>query len=522
MIERKKTMELRCDKGYLILPASFNARKKRLLFYLEDTLVFDLVVQLDYFEPEFLFPVDIRRFKGKTLRVECDRDIALRLETTDDPGLDHSGKYRPLAHFTSQRGWINDPNGLTYHNGRYLMCYQHNPAATTWENMHWGSAESEDLVHWQERGDVLFPDQDGTVFSGSGIVDSRNVSELKQGEEDIILYFYTCAGNFSEASKGKPFTQRLAYSPDGGKTLIKYPKPLLEHIVGENRDPKVIYYETEKCYIMALYLDGHEFGLFRSENIFDWEELQRITLPDDAECPDLYPLSVGEAGIKWIFSGASDRYYIGSFDGRRFTPESEELRLNWGDRSYAAQSWSGLPGGRIVRTAFINTVIPGQPFGCCMDIPQEMTLRTVNGARRLCAWPVDEIKKLYTDTKRFENIAVSETAPFKYKVGSKACDIILTAGCTSDLRFSLFGLDIEYLAEKELLRCGECEAPVSGEGGLLTLRVIYDTLSAEIYADSGSVFMGIANIQDSTLDTLLLTGSAVIKQLLISGLGPFF
>lgn len=495
--------ELLCRKSFLLLPASFNAQKKRLLFYLDERLVFDLVVQLDYDDPDYVFPVDIKRFCGKTLRVECDCEVELKLEMTDDPPLDYSGKYRPTAHFTSKRGWINDPNGLTYQNGKYLMYYQHNPAATTWENMHWGLAESEDLIHWKENGDVLFPDENGTVFSGSAVVDKQNISGLKQGKNDPILYFFTAAGNTSETSKGKPFTQRLAYSTDGGRTLIRYPKPLLEQIASENRDPKVIFYEPDGCYIMALYLEGHEFALFRSADIFHWSEIQRITLPDDAECPDFYPLPVNDGSIKWIFSAASDRYFIGRFDGKNFTAESGQLRLNYGNGSYAAQSWSDLPNGRRVRTAFAKAVIPGQPFGCCMDIPQEMSIKTVNGELRLCAEPVCEIKTLYSDTKKFENISISDGQPFWHKIGSKACDVTVSADGRTGFTLSLFGLDIRYDPQEHKLRCGKNEAPLCGSS--VTLRVIFDTVFAEIFAEDGSVFMGMTYIADSTLNCLTLT-----------------
>lgn len=339
---------------------------------------------------------------GRTMQLVCEPDVPLQLAQTDEPVLDYSGKYRPWAHFTARRGWINDPNGLTYHRGRYLMYFQHNPVATTWQNMHWGSAWSTDLVHWQECGDVLYPDEHGTIFSGSAVVDEEGRTGLGN---DAILCFYTCAGNTSRISAGKPFTQNLAYSTDGGSTLRLYGQPVIGHIAGENRDPKVIRYEPDGSYVMALYLQEHEFALFRSEDLLHWQELQRLTLPDDAECPDFYPLPVDgdPERVKWVFIAASDRYLIGSFDGKRFVPETEQLRLNYGSASYAAQTWSGVPGRRI-RTAFISMVIPGMPFGCCMDIPQEMSLRTIGGQLRLCAAPVRELEALYSGVTELKDI----------------------------------------------------------------------------------------------------------------------
>lgn len=517
-------MEFFCHQKYILLPASFHAQKKRLCFYEGDKLVLDLVVSLDNDAPDYRFPVDVARFRGKHLRVACEPDMDVRFDTADEVTLDYSGKYRPLAHFTAKRGWINDPNGLAYIGGKYLMYFQHNPAATTWENMHWGFAESDDLIHWQEHGDVLFPDENGTIFSGSAIVDRLNVTGLKQGETDTVLYFFTCAGGTSEASRGKPFTQNLAYSTDGGQTLLRREKPLIPQIAEGNRDPKVIHYAPEDSYIMALYLEGHEFALFKSVNLLDWTELQRLTLPDDAECPDFYPLAItGEETVKWVFSAASDRYLIGHFDGQRFTPESGQLRLNHGNAFYAAQSWSDLPDGRRIRTAFVTAVIPGMPFGCCMSLPQEMSLRRVNGQLRLCAMPVPEVQRLYAATWRIKQVQVKRGCPFRHAMHSKACDVTLRMSSDASFRVSLFGLDVEYDAAAGLLKCGEQSAPVAGEDGCVSLRIIFDTVYTEIYADSGSVFMGMSCIQDAALNTLTLTADAAeVESLSISEMKPFY
>lgn len=518
-------MEFMCDSKYIILPASFHSQKKRLLFYVDEKLVYDLVVSLDYDEPDYRFPVNMERFRGKNIRVECDHDIDIKIEKTETAPLDYSGKYRPLAHYTAKRGWLNDPNGLVFHNGKYLMFYQRNPVATTWENMHWGAAESTDLIHWEERDDVLFPDETGTFFSGCGIVDKKNVTGLKQGDTDVLLFFYTCAGSTSEASKGKPFTQNLAYSTDGGKTLIRYEKPIIGQIVGGNRDPKVIHYEPDDSYIMALFLDGHEFALFKSKNLLDWNEIQRIELSEDAECPDFYPLPADgdKNNVKWVFSAASDRYYLGSFDGFKFTPETEQLRLNYGNNSYAAQSWSDIPDGRRIRTAFATVVIPGMPFGSCMNIPQEMSLKTANGALRLCAEPVSEIEKLYLSTETFEDFEVNVNNVFTHWVSGKCCDVALKIKCGNSFMLSIFGLDIEYAADKGTLKCGDKEAPVNGENGYIDLRLIFDTVYTEVFADSGNVFMGMSYIQDSTLNRLsILSDNIFVKKLSVSEMKSFY
>ncbi len=516
-------MNLYCDSKYIIIPASYHAQNKRVLFYIDGKLVYDFVAALDFDSPDYEFPLNVERFKGKNIRVECDKEIELNFRKTHSADTDYNGKYRPYAHFTAKRGWLNDPNGLTYYNGKYLMFYQHNPTAITWENMHWGYAVSDDLIHWEEKDMALFPDENGTMFSGSAVIDTKNVTGLKENENDVILLFFTCAGNTSEASKNKPFIQRLAYSTDGGKTFVKYEKSLIEQICKENRDPKVIYYEPKDIYTMALFLEGHQFALFKSQNLLDWTELQRITLEEDAECPDFYPLMADgdKNNIKWIFSAASDRYYIGSFDGEQFTPETKLKRLNYGSSSYAAQSWSDLPDDRRIRTAFAAVVIPNMPFGSVMNIPQEMSLKTVNGELRLCAAPVKEIEKLYLKTDTFENIPIAGENSFSYKAKGKCCDIKLKIN--SSFLLSLYGMEIEYSKEKGILRCQDKEAPVSGINGIVDLRIVIDTVYAEIFAEEGSVFMGMTYIQDSALNTLTVkSDNAVIERLTLSDMGKFW
>ncbi|MCM1329573.1 MAG: glycoside hydrolase family 32 protein [Ruminococcus sp.] len=514
-------MEFYCDKKYLIVPASHHGQNKRVLFYVDGKLVYDFVAAIDFDEPDYEFPLNVERFMGKKIRVECDRDIDLNLRQSDSADTDYCGKYRPYAHFTAKRGWLNDPNGLTYYNGKYLMFYQHNPVAVTWENMHWGYAESDDLIHWRERDIALFPDENGTMFSGSAIVDRRNVTGLKENGNDVLLLFYTCAGSTSETAKGKPFTQNLAYSADGGNTFIKREKPLIEQICGGNRDPKIIYYEPNGTYIMALFLEGHEFALFKSKNLLDWEEFQRITLAEDAECPDFYPLAADgdKNNVKWVFSAASDRYLIGGFDGEKFTPESGEMRLNYGNNSYAAQSWTDVPDGRRIRTAFATVVIPGMPFGSVMNVPQNMSLKTVNGELRLCAEPVAEIEKLYKKTEVFENVRIEKDKPFSLKTAGKCYDITLDFAECSSYTFSLFGLDIEYSREKGTLKCLDKAAPVSGG----SVRIVIDTAYAEIFAEGGSVFMGMTYIRDGSLNRLeIRSENAVADKISAAELGRFW
>lgn len=519
-------MELRCHQKYLLLPISFYAKEKRLCFYHDGVLVYDLMVKLDQETPDFLLPINIQRFQGQTLHLSCE-GMTLDFTCADSFPDPYAGKYRPLAHFTAQRGWLNDPNGLVWMNGQYWMFFQHNPAGTTWENCHWGLAVSPDLMHWQEQDIALYPDSEGTIFSGSGILDSRHVSGLGDGKQSTMLCFYTSAGDTSLLSRGKPYTQCLAFSTDGGHTLQRYAgNPVLPQLAWGNRDPKIVYDPASDRYVMALYLEGHDFALFRSDDLLHWSELQRLTLEEDAECPDFYPLPVDgdPTHTRWVFSAASDRYLIGRFDGQRFTPETPLLRLNWGNAFYAAQSWSHAPQDRRIRTAFFSITLPGMPFGSCMAIPQEMSLRTVNGAIRLCAQPVPELANLATSSVCLQDVSLSAGQPFQQSVSSRCCDITLRLSAAVSFTLQLWGLTLTHHAPEHVLRCLDREAPVQGMDGILTLRIILDTLTAEIFADDGSVFLGLTYVQDANWKQLTLTtdAPATVTQLQITQLHPFW
>ena len=117
-------------------------------------------------------------------------------------------------HLQPERGWINDPNGLCYFQGKYHAFFQHNPKAPVWDTMHWGHAVSEDLLHWEELPIALYPDQ--PYESGQGCFSGSAV------EKDGRLYLFYTAVDSRLAQ-----TQCLAWTDDG-QHFTKYPgNPIL-------------------------------------------------------------------------------------------------------------------------------------------------------------------------------------------------------------------------------------------------------------------------------------------------------
>ena len=95
--------------------------------------------------------------------------------------------FRPNIHFTPEKNWNNDPNGLIYIDGIWHLYYQNNPNDVVWGPMHWGHAISKDLIHWEHLPVALYPDEIGTMYSGSMAYDENNTSGFaKYGEKPMV------------------------------------------------------------------------------------------------------------------------------------------------------------------------------------------------------------------------------------------------------------------------------------------------------------------------------------------------
>ena len=294
--------------------------------------------------------------------------------------------YKPSLHFTPSYGWMNDPNGLVYHDGIYELYYQHNPRGIDWNCMTWGHTRGTDLLHWEDLGDVLEPDENGLMFSGCAIRNDRGLLGLPK---DALLFFYTAAGHSSRESKGKPYTIRLAYSTDGGNTLIKKDGiceagEIMETLAAENRDPKVFWHEESGAYILVLWIENNDFGIWRSEDLEQFTMTQRVTLESGYECPDLFRLpviSTKEGGRetgeeKWVFWTAHGYYYVGSFDGYEFHQEQERRCASQMGPDvvlpYAAQTFSGPE--KVLSVSWLRTKCVGGRTTGMMSIPKEFSL----------------------------------------------------------------------------------------------------------------------------------------------------
>ncbi len=488
---------------YIVVPVNMNMKKKKICFWKNGDVIWDFDAHIDFAAPQFHTYVNIGHLAGQTLLLSAEPEIDLHFTFADEiPAINYyADENRPMVHFTPKIGWINDPNGLVRYDGVYHAFFQHNPADTAWGNMTWGHAVSTDLIHWQELDCALQPDEMGTMFSGSGIVDKHNITGLKKGEYAPLLLYYTAAGDNSEISKGKCFTQCMAYSTDGGKTFTKYENnPVIGHIAACNRDPKVVWCEELGCYLLALYLDGDEYILFTSDDLLHFTQLQRLHLPGDDECPDIYPLNVeNEPGVrKWVFSGASDRYRIGEFKNGCFsvTPQPAKPYFYGHWTSYAAQTFSDT-GSRRIKIAWDVLHAPGSTFENQLGIPVEVSLVKVGGEYRLRTLPIKEFEALRIDS---QCVLANALGDFTYPLSRNAYDIELTAPKSSpDFALRFFGYELLIKPSENALHYNDVTMPLSYTGADIKLRLISDVLGLEIFADDGLIYSVLGSLTDYSI-----------------------
>lgn len=402
--------------------------------------------------------------------------------------------HRPQFHFSAQENWINDPNGLVYYQGEYHLFFQHNPESVVWNNMTWGHAVSPDLIHWTQLEHALLPDELGTIFSGSAVVDWHNTSGLQEGDEPPLIALYTSAG--AHAPDPVPFTQSLAYSNDRGRTWTKCAdNPVLGHIEGANRDPKIVWHSATEQWLMALYLDGSRYVLYGSPNLRQWRHLCDLDLPGVSECPDLFELPVdgNPDDTRWVYWGASGGYLLGHFEGAVYVPETEVLHAEQGPNGYAAQTWSDVPAvdGRRLQISWMRGgKYPAMPFNQQMSFPVELTLRSTSEGMRLCRTPVREIELLHDRAHYGRDVVLDPEKPLVPDVGELLDIRFDLMPDKADIVFArIRGIDVRYDVDKRRLSFLDASAQIEICDGRIPLQILVDRTSLELFAHGGQIAM---------------------------------
>ena len=346
-------------------------------------------------------------------------------DTSDTTNTDY---YRPSYHFTPLYGWMNDPNGMVYKDGEYHLYFQYNPYGSKWGNMHWGHAVSRDLIHWEHLDPAIARDPVGHIFSGSSVVDKKNTAGF--GKDAIIAIYTNNSVNHDEV-------QRIAYSNDNGRTFTKYEgNPVLTPFDGlkDFRDPKVFWYEKDKCWFMIVSADK-ETRFYKSKNLKKWDYVSAFgkglgQQPCQYECPDFFQLPVNgdEKNKKWVmtmninpgcwFGGSATEYFVGDFDGKNFTcPDANEVKwLDWGKDHYATVTFSNT-GSRVLAITWMSNwqyanLTPFKQNRGANGLPRELKLYEKNGKYYISEDVAPEALALRKSTKELGSQTVEGEKTF--------------------------------------------------------------------------------------------------------------
>ena len=395
---------------YILLPVEEEEGYAHIRVIKDNQVVKEFNCKLAINKTDYNVPLDVSEYGGDVLldiqfsgdkrsiglinNFVCWKDI----KATNVFDSKNREKFRSIYHHTPVYGWMNDPNGMFYKDGVWHLYYQYNPYGSQWENMTWAHSTSTDLIHWKNHGEVIQPDALGTIFSGSSVVDKENTAGFGK---DAVVAFYTSAGAAQ--------TQSIAYSTDNGETFKKYVNnPILTSDVPDFRDPNVFWNEEVKQWNLILAV-GQQMNIYSSKNLKDWKYESSFgegygNHGGVWECPDLLKM-----GDKWVlicninpggpFGGSATQYFVGSFDGHKFTCESKPEVTKWmdyGKDHYATVSFSNAPDGRIVVLPWMSNwqyanQVPTQQFRSANGLPRDLGLYSYNGEDYVSVKPSPEV-----------------------------------------------------------------------------------------------------------------------------------
>ncbi|HEW8896893.1 sucrose-6-phosphate hydrolase, partial [Streptococcus pneumoniae] len=134
-------------------------------------------------------------------------------------------------HVEPKTGLLNDPNGFSYFDGKWILFYQNFPFGAAHGLKSWAQLESDDLVHFKETGIKVLPD---TPLDSHG---AYSGSAMQFG--DNLFLFYT--GNVRDENWIRhPYQIGALMDKEGkitkiDKILIDQPADSTDHF----RDPQI-------------------------------------------------------------------------------------------------------------------------------------------------------------------------------------------------------------------------------------------------------------------------------------------
>jgi len=457
-------------------------------------------------------------------------------------------RYRPGFHFSPKTGWMNDPNGMVYHNGTYHLFFQHNPDSTVWGPMHWGHATSQDLLHWEEQPIALFPDSLGTIFSGSAVVDKDNTAGF--GNNALVAIFTHHNHTLAQNQAGLPQYQSLAYSTDEGKTWAKYEgNPVLPNPgIRDFRDPKVMWHEESEKWVMTL-ATKQSITFYGSPNLKEWTKLSEFGEGIGAhggvwECPDL--ISFDDQGKKiWVLivnlnpgapnGGSGGQYFVGDFDGTTFRPFDTDTRwLDFGRDNYAGVTWSNT-GNRRIFIGWMNNweyanVVPTETWRGATTLPRELGIEKINGKWYLASQPVPELSAITSSLQKLPSVDGGESLSLKATAGNlpetyrldltypadHTFEVTLKNDANEQVTFGYAASERCFFIDRTLAGnhafsekfASKDSAPRIGDQPEIRVSLWVDVASIEVFADDGLTAMTEIFFPSRVYDDIVLQGQS--------------
>jgi fructan beta-fructosidase len=446
--------------------------------------------------------------------------------------------YRPQVHFSPAAHWMNDPNGMVYYNGIYHLFFQYYPGGTTWGTMHWGHAESRDMIHWKQLPTALFPDSLGYIFSGSAVVDSNNTSGFgKNGKIPLVAIFTSHDPKGERAGRNDFQNESLAYSLDNGTTWTKYSgNPVLKNPgIRDFRDPKVNWYAPGHKWVMTLATQDH-ITFYSSPDLKTWNKESEFGKQLGAhggvwECPDLISLELN-GKIYWVLivnvnpggpnGGSATQYFVGQFNGNTFIPIDNEIKwADYGPDEYAGVTW-GNTGTRKIFLGWMSNweysgQVPSVKWRNAMTIPRELSLKKVSGKILLVSNPVKELNRI--THKPTSTISANTVLPKQFILKFKT-DVLNNYSITLfnkmgnkviigyDKKTNRYFIDRTQSGKVDFQKdfAGRFTAPRISKDKRSSVNLVVDASSVELFADNGLTVMTAIYFPDKPLDLIKVQG----------------
>ena len=433
----------------------------------------------------------------------CGEGFKLIRQSNEIPGAEkfYTEELRPQLRFSQKIGYNNDTNGMVYYDGEWHLCFQHNPVGWNhpdYANATWGHAISTDLIHWKQLPNVLFPSTmaRGACFSGGMVVDWGNTASFQTGKEKVLIAVLT---DTKGAGDGRG--EAIAYSNDRGRTFTWYENnPVFKHVGG---DPTVIWYEPGKYWVMVVCEEVEQgsqpsMAFYTSWDLKNWEIQSH--LPGYGACPEIFELPVDgdEENTRWAVFAADARYAIGTFDGRKFTPDHEgKHRVHYG-AYYASRTFSNAPNGRRIQIGWATIEMPEMPFNQAFTLPHRLTLRQTADGIRMFATPIQELAKLRKKKHSAGSAQLTAESPKAVAVSGELFDIraVFALGQAKAVGLDIGGNRVSYDVTGNKLNFSPYQGHFKFNGadmkpvdGKVSMRVIVDRPMIEICGNDGRVYI---------------------------------